>query len=147
AADIALLVCGMETRGRTQSHAFVGPAGGGGRVGGDRIVEAVAGRLNDHTMLDAKPFVELEQQFLWRIGRRVAAPFGEGIARARAENMHVSVTSSGWQFQLRLAGCRHPVGRICGCIGAVLHYVSLARVRSKAGSRAENLSSQSTRPG
>src|SRR5262249_6908018 len=73
AADRESLGPGTELGGRTKPPAFVGPAGGGGRVGGDRIVEAVAGRLNDHTMLDAKPFVELEQQFLWRIGRRVAA--------------------------------------------------------------------------
>jgi hypothetical protein len=46
-------------------------------------------------MLNAKPFMESEQQLFWRVGGRVTPPFSKGKAGTRAENMHVGVARSG----------------------------------------------------
>ena len=124
----------IGNRQRDQTHAFVRAARSGNCISGDRVIESMAGRLHDHAMLNTQLLVQLEEQLLRRIGGRVASSFCERKACTGAENMHMSIACANRQFELWLAGCSHPVRRVCSRVGAMLHHCSLARVRSNAGS-------------
>ena len=65
----AALRSASEMVERHEADALVGLPGGHGRIGGDRIVGAVTGRLNDHAMLYAEALVQREQHLFRGIGR------------------------------------------------------------------------------
>ncbi len=103
--------------------------------------------LYDQAMLNAKMLVQFEQQFLWGIGRRVAALLRERKPCTRPEYVNMRVASPSRQPSFRLGRRCHPIWSVGGSIGSMCHYTAGSRVRSKAGSCAENCFNHSTRRG
>src|SRR6185369_10914377 len=69
--DIKPLELGIGDGQRNEADAFVSVPGRRRGVSGDRVVGTVAGWLNDHAVLYAKPLMQGEQHFLRGIGRGV----------------------------------------------------------------------------
>src|SRR6266705_634714 len=74
------------------------------RVRDDRVVEPVAGGLDDHAMLDSQHDVQREEFFLRRVGGREGAVRGEGKHALRPEHVHVRVARARRKLELRPAG-------------------------------------------
>ena len=133
-----------ETDSGTSATPLYEPPVAAMRVDRHRIVIAVTAGLHDHAVLDAEALVQLEQQLLRRVGWRVAAIFGERETRPRPEHVHMGVAGASRQFEFWLARRSQPVGWVGRRIGGVLRHASGARVRSNAGSCAENSFSHAT---
>jgi hypothetical protein len=98
------LQLGVGNRSRHQCNAPIGAAFGGQRVGSRGQIVAVRCRVHDHAVLDAEEFMQREQFFLRRIGRREAAPWRERKTSTRPEHVYMSIASACWQLELWLSG-------------------------------------------